>query len=61
MGMQWALLDESIDDEPAIIAALQNGWQPFAVTKNRIWFRQMFFNEATEAKSSAREDEDDGA
>jgi hypothetical protein len=60
MAMQWAMLEEGVEDEPAIIAALQNGWQPFAVAEGKIWFRQMFFNEATEARSSAKDSTSQG-
>lgn len=70
MGIEWAMIDEPIDDEEAIVSALKNGFEPFAVEAklvprkvkggktmhhiSHIYFRKQFFNEDSEAKSSTR-------
>lgn len=54
MPIEWAMSEEVLDDEEAITLALQNNWEPFAIDRGKVYFKQQVFNEDREPQSSTR-------
>lgn len=54
MALEYAVVFEDVDDEEACTEWLQKGYEPFAVSGGTMYFRNQFWNEDAEPKSSTK-------
>jgi hypothetical protein len=54
MAIEWALVDEALEDKDAIEGWLQKNFEPFAVAKGRVYLKAQYHNEEREPLSSTK-------